>query len=104
MILTFEYRIKPNPSQAQSFEQWLELLRRHWNYALGQHLDWLRQTRCDIDRCNLISEPIGERTEKVNYYTQSKQSTKSPLHVQPRQIFKKTRILKSCFLYPQSQS
>ncbi|CCQ68550.1 transposase [Crocosphaera watsonii WH 0402] len=33
-------------------------------------MDWLRRTRCTIDRCSLISEPIGEITEKVNYYTQ----------------------------------
>ena len=33
-------------------------------------MDWLRRTRCAIDRCNLISEPIGEITEQVNYYTQ----------------------------------
>lgn len=48
----------------------LELLRRHWNYALGQRLDWLRRTRCQIDRCSLISEPIGEIPSKVDYYTQ----------------------------------
>lgn len=48
----------------------LELLRRHWNYALGQRLDWLRRTRCQIDRCSLVSEPIGEIPEKVDYYTQ----------------------------------
>lgn len=39
---------------------WCELLRRHYNYSLGQRLDWLRQTRCLLDRCSLLSEPIGE--------------------------------------------
>jgi putative transposase len=48
----------------------LELLRRHWNFALGQRLDWLRRTRCQIDRCSIISEPIGEIPSKVDYYTQ----------------------------------
>ncbi len=48
----------------------LELLRRHWNYALGQRLDWLRRTRCQIDRCSIVSEPIGEVPDKVDYYTQ----------------------------------
>ncbi|HEY9779037.1 MAG TPA: transposase [Leptolyngbyaceae cyanobacterium] len=48
----------------------LELLRRHWNYALGQRLDWLRRTRCQIDRCSIVSEPIGEIADKVDYYTQ----------------------------------
>ncbi|NES80812.1 MAG: transposase [Moorea sp. SIO2B7] len=70
MMLTFEYRIKPSPKQAQCIDHWLELLRRHWNYALGQRLDWLRRTRCTIDRCSLISEPIGEIPQKVNYYSQ----------------------------------
>ncbi len=39
---------------------WLELLRRHWNWSLGQRLDWLRATRSLWDRCSIISEPIGE--------------------------------------------
>lgn len=50
--------------------QTLELLRRHWNYALGQRLDWLRRTRQQIDRCSVVSEPIGEIPDKVDYYTQ----------------------------------
>jgi putative transposase len=49
----------------------LELLRRHWNHALGQRLDWLQRTRCQIDRCSIVSEPIGEITKLVNYRTQS---------------------------------
>lgn len=47
------------------------MLRQHWNYALGQRLDWLRRTRCQIDRCSIVSEAIGEIPERVNYYTQS---------------------------------
>ncbi|MBW4641197.1 MAG: helix-turn-helix domain-containing protein, partial [Gloeocapsa sp. UFS-A4-WI-NPMV-4B04] len=70
MILTYCYRIKPSAEQEAKMLYTLELLRRHWNYALGQRLDWLRRTRCQIDRCNLISEPIGEIPEKVDYYTQ----------------------------------
>lgn len=48
----------------------LELLRRHWNYALGQKFDWLRRTRCQMDRCSLHSCPIGEIPDKVDYFTQ----------------------------------
>ncbi|NJK74031.1 MAG: transposase [Richelia sp. CSU_2_1] len=50
---------------------WGELLRRHWNYALGQRLDWLRHTRTQIDCCSLMSEPIGEIPERVDYYSQA---------------------------------
>ncbi|MBO3463104.1 transposase [Aetokthonos hydrillicola Thurmond2011] len=70
MILTYCYRIKPSPEQETMMLHILELLRRHWNYALGQRLDWLRSTRCSIDRCSIVSEPIGDIPEKVNYYTQ----------------------------------
>jgi putative transposase len=70
MMLTYCYRIKPSPQQVVVIDNWLELLRRHWNYALGQRLDWLRRTRASIDRCSIVSEPIGEIPEKVDYYTQ----------------------------------
>lgn len=52
-------------------EGWGELLRRHWNYALGQRLDWLRRTRCQFDQCSIVCEPIGDFPEKVDYYSQS---------------------------------
>lgn len=70
MILTHCYRIKPSAAQEATMLYTLELLRRHWNYCLGQRLDWLRRTRCQIDRCSIVSEPIGEIPSKVDYYTQ----------------------------------
>ncbi len=70
MILTYCYRIKPSAEQEATMLYTLELLRRHWNYCLGQRLDWLRRTRCQIDRCSIVSEPIGEIPATVNYYTQ----------------------------------
>lgn len=70
MILTYCYRIQPTPEQAEKIDYWLELLRRHWNYALGQRYDYLRRTRSQADRCSLVSESIGEIPEPVNYYTQ----------------------------------
>jgi len=71
MLLTYQYRLQPNQEQAATLSHWGELLRRHWNYALGQRLDYLRRTRSSTDRCSLISEPIGEITSKVDYYSQA---------------------------------
>ena len=81
MILTYEDRLRPTSEQAAQIDWWLELLRRHWNYALGQKLDYLRRTRSQIDRCSLVSEPIGEIPEPVNYYTQQAalKETKIPM-------------------------
>ena len=86
MKLTHVYRIKPTTEQIATMDLWMELLRRHHNYALGQRLDWLRQSRCQIDkralrgnpppqtsrRCSLISEPIGDLPGQFpNYSLQS---------------------------------
>ncbi|HEY9876129.1 MAG TPA: transposase [Candidatus Obscuribacterales bacterium] len=70
MILTYQYRIKPSAEQVAILDNWMELLRRHWNYALGQRLDMLNATRCQIDRCSIVSCPIGEIPARVDYYTQ----------------------------------
>src|SRR5919202_4072316 len=68
MKLTHIYRIKPQPAQVAIMDTWLEMLRRHYNYALGQRFDWLRRTRCQIDRCSLVSEPIGDVPDKFPGY------------------------------------
>jgi putative transposase len=70
MIITFQYRIKPTLEQVAIMETWSELLRRHWNFALGQRLDWLNRTRCQVDRCSIVSEPIGDIPGRVDYYSQ----------------------------------
>jgi putative transposase len=70
MIITFQYRIKPTPEQVAIMETWSELLRRHWNFSLAQRLDWLNRTRCQVDRCSIVSEPIGDIPGRVDYYSQ----------------------------------
>ena len=71
MLLTYQYKINPNPEQVATLSYWGELLRRHWNYCLGERLNYLRRTRSARDRCSLISEPIGEIPNKVDYYSQA---------------------------------
>ena len=71
MLSTYQYKLNPTSNQVAILETWGELLRRHWNYALGQRFDWLKRTRSKIDRCSLVCEPIGEIPNKVDYYTQS---------------------------------
>ena len=71
MLLTYQFKLNPSSEQVVTLETWGELLRRHWNYALEERLDWLRRTRSQIDRCSLVCEPIGEIPPKVDYYTQA---------------------------------
>jgi len=68
MRLTHIYRVKPSTEQVAIMDDWLELLRWHFNYALGQRFDWLRRTRCQIDRCSLVSEAIGDIPDKFPGY------------------------------------
>ncbi|WP_202218893.1 helix-turn-helix domain-containing protein [Okeania sp. KiyG1] len=39
MLVSHCYKIKPSQEQITKIDNWLELLRRHYNYALGQRLD-----------------------------------------------------------------
>ncbi|MCF2145713.1 transposase [Desmonostoc muscorum LEGE 12446] len=71
MLLTYQYKLNPTSQQVVTLETWGELLRRHWNYALGERLDGLWRTRSQIDRCSLVCEPIGEIPDKPDYYTQA---------------------------------
>jgi putative transposase len=77
MLLTYQFKLNPTPEQVVILETWGELLRRHWNYALGERLDWLRRTRSQIDRCSLVSEVIGEIPDKPDYYTQASKLKKT---------------------------
>ncbi|NJM74759.1 MAG: transposase [Acaryochloridaceae cyanobacterium RU_4_10] len=71
MLLTYQYKLNPTDEQATQMENWGELLRRHWNYSLGQRLDALNRSRAQIDRCSIVCEPIGEIPDRVDYYTQA---------------------------------
>ncbi|NEO34145.1 MAG: hypothetical protein F6K36_27815 [Symploca sp. SIO3C6] len=65
---------QPTTDQEATMLNWLELLRRHHNWALGQRFGYLRRTRSLVDRCSLVTEPIGEIPEKFpNYNTQAGQ-------------------------------
>jgi putative transposase len=71
MLLTYQYKLNPTQGQATQMEDWGELLRRHWNYSLGQRLDALNRSRSQIDRCSIVCEPMGEIPGRVDYYTQA---------------------------------
>jgi len=77
MLITYQYKLHPTPEQASTMEVWGELLRRHYNYCLGQRLDWLHRTRCQINRCSILTEAIGDIPDKVDYYSQASELRKT---------------------------
>lgn len=58
ITLTYEFKLVPTPKQAQTFDEWLEICRGVWNFALKERKDWVNSRKCDINACSLISEYI----------------------------------------------
>jgi putative transposase len=52
-------------------DEWLELLRRQYNYRLGERFDWYEQNRCDINACPLICY-LPELKDKPDFYSQKR--------------------------------
>ena len=56
--LTYEFKLKPTQIQVAMFEEWLEINRRVYNYALRERKDWYKSRSCQINACSLHSEYI----------------------------------------------
>ncbi|NWF62367.1 MAG: transposase [Fischerella sp.] len=56
--LTYEFKLKPTQNQIALFEDWLELCRRVYNYALAERKDWFKSRSCQINACSLCCEYI----------------------------------------------
>ncbi|MDZ8263346.1 transposase [Nostoc sp. ChiQUE01b] len=76
--LTYEFKLKPTQIQAAMFEEWLEINRRVYNYALRERKDWYKSRSCQINACSLQSEyiiPID--TPRPTYASQCKSLTEA---------------------------
>ncbi|MCF4965957.1 RNA-guided endonuclease InsQ/TnpB family protein [Nostoc sp. CMAA1605] len=51
--LTYEFKLKPTHAQTQMFEDWLEINRRVYNYALAERKDWYLSRSCQVNACSL---------------------------------------------------
>ena len=58
LTLNYSYRIYPDSNQEVMLDEWLEICRRSYNYALRELKDWIASRKCPIDRCSLESEYI----------------------------------------------
>ena len=64
MRTAYQYRLRPTPSQVATMSEWLNLLRRQYNYRLGERFDWWEQNRCDVNACPLICHRSAERSRR----------------------------------------
>ncbi|NER07281.1 MAG: helix-turn-helix domain-containing protein, partial [Okeania sp. SIO3C4] len=50
----YQYKLRPNSEQIATIEMWLELLRRQYNYRLGERFSWWSENRCPVNACSLV--------------------------------------------------
>jgi putative transposase len=71
MRTAYQYRLRPSSDQIALMDEWLELLRRQYNYRLGERFNWYEQNRCDINACPLICH-LPELKDNPDFYSQKR--------------------------------
>ncbi|NEP77428.1 MAG: helix-turn-helix domain-containing protein [Okeania sp. SIO3C4] len=49
MGTAYQYKLRPNSDQIATIELWLELLRRQYNYRLGERFSRWEENRCPVN-------------------------------------------------------
>ncbi|MEG4287394.1 transposase [Microcoleus sp. C2C3] len=56
--LTYQYKLIPTDKQRETFDQWLNICRKVYNFALQERKDWVNSRKCDINSCSIKQEYI----------------------------------------------
>ena len=56
--LTYEYKLIPTDTQREIFDQWLNICRKVYNFALRERKHWVNSRKCDINSCSIKQEYI----------------------------------------------
>ena len=69
MRTAYQYRLRPTSGQVALMDQWLDLLRKQYNYRLAERFAWWEHNRCDINACPLgcvdLSFEPKESTDEI---------------------------------------
>jgi putative transposase len=71
MRTAYPYRLRPTPSQIAQMSEWLDLLRRQYNYRLGERFNWYEQNRSPVNACPLICH-LPVLKDKPDFYSQKR--------------------------------
>ncbi len=94
MRTAYQYRLRPTPSQVATMSEWLNLLRRQYNYRLGERFDWWEQNRCDVNACPLICH-LPELKDNPDFFSQKRGLVNSKaLFPEYKQIH--SQVLQNC--------
>jgi putative transposase len=72
MRIAYQYRLRLTAQQQATIDNWLELLRRQYNYRLAERFNWWEQNRCDIDRCSIEVCHLPELKDQPDFYSQKR--------------------------------
>jgi putative transposase len=78
MRTAYQYRLRPTPSQIAQMSEWLNLLRRQYNYRLGERFNWYEQNRSPVNACPLICY-LPVLKDKPDFYSQKRDLVNSKL-------------------------
>ena len=56
--LTYEYKLIPTNAQRETLDQWLNICRKVYNFALRERKDWINSRKCAINSCSIKQEYI----------------------------------------------
>ncbi|WP_414623133.1 RNA-guided endonuclease InsQ/TnpB family protein [Calothrix sp. CCY 0018] len=74
--LTYEFKIKTTKREQAIFEEWLEINRRVYNYALRERKDWYESRKCQVNACSLKQcFVMSASAPRPTYNQQAKQLT-----------------------------
>jgi putative transposase len=71
MIKAYQFKLRLNTKQIELFDNWLNLLRRQYNYRLAERFNWYEQNLASVNSCLLICY-LPELKEPPNYYSQKR--------------------------------
>lgn len=76
ITVNYEYKLKPSAQQIKTFDSWLSISKKVYNYALRERKDWVNARKCTVNACSLVSEYIlPADTPRPTYYSQCKSLT-----------------------------
>jgi len=76
ITVNYEFKLKPNVQQVKTFEVWLNVCKKLYNFALRERKDWVNSRKSAVNSCNLVSEYIlPAATPRPTYASQCKALT-----------------------------
>ena len=72
MRTAYQYRLRPTASQVALMGEWLELLRRQYNYRLAERFNGWEQNRCNSHACPLTVCHLPVLKDKPTFDSQKR--------------------------------